>query len=304
MDGGSGEVYPLGGGKQGRTSIDEYIPETPAIYLAIADDDDHVVTFDGSKFEITAPPSVEQYYGFKYLHILCVADAEKISDGTSNYKLGYDSYSLMEGSITEGTHNFNAGENSIMFESANYNSIFGGRNIKVNNSAHNAVLHGYGIELLGAVHSTVFGNGVLVNSSDGTKTCRALVSATNSVVSGCLTSAIFAEDSTIEAAYQSSIIGDENDIRKAYCSRFLGQYIEKPNNINNYFSDLIAYNAHHLPGLYMCRATLTYDHSTNVPTSLAYAGGNAYYSELYTDQVLFLKKTMMQAHIIHYIIAV
>ena len=290
LDGGSGEVYPLGGGKQARTSIDEFIPETPAIYLAIADDDDHVVTFDGSKFEITAPPSVPGEAGFKYLHILCVADAEKISDGTSNYKLGYDSYSLMEGSITEGTHNFNAGENSIMCESANYNSIFGGKNIKVNNSAHNAVLHGYGIELLGAVHSTVFGSGVLVNSSDGTQTCRALVSATNSVVSGCLTSAIFAEDSTIEAAYQSSIIGDENDIRKAYCSRFLGQYIEKPNNINNYFSDLIAYDAHHLPALYMCRATLTYDHSTNVPTSLAYAGGNAYYSELYTQQVLFLKK--------------
>lgn len=290
LDGGSGQVYPLGGGKQGRTSIDEYIPETPAIYLAIADDDGHVVTFDGSKFEITAPPSVEQYYGFKYLHILCVADAEKISDGTSNYKLGYDSYSLMEGSITEGTHNFNAGENSIMFESANYNSIFGGRNIKVNNSAHNAVLHGYGIELLGAVHSTVFGSGVLVNSSDGTQTCRALVSATNSVVSGCLTSAIFAEDSTIEAAYQSSIIGDENDIRKAYCSRFLGQCIEKPNNINNYFSDVIAYSAHHLPALYMCRATLTYDHSTKVPPSLAYAGCTAYYSELYTHQVFFLKK--------------
>lgn len=290
LDGGSGEVYPLGGGKQARTSIDEFIPETPAIYLAIADDDDHVVTFDGSKFEITAPPSVPGEAGFKYLHILCVADAEKISDGTSNYKLGYDSYSLMEGSITEGTHNFNAGENSIMCESANYNSIFGGKNIKVNNSAHNAVLHGYGIELLGAVHSTVFGSGVLVNSSDGTQTCRALVSATNSVVSGCLTSAIFAEDSTIEAAYQSSIIGDENDIRKAYCSRFLGQYIEKPNNINNYFSDLIAYDAHHLPALYMCRATVTYDHIDNLSQLLVYGKAALYYSDMVADSVRFCSK--------------
>lgn len=288
--GGSGEVYPLGGGKQGRTSIDEFIPETPAIYLAIADDDDHVVTFDGSKFEITAPPSVPGEAGFKYLHILCVADAEKISDGTSNYKLGYDSYSLMEGSITEGTHNFNAGENSIMCESANYNSIFGGKNIKVNNSAHNAVLHGYGIELLGAVHSTVFGSGVLVNSSDGTQTCRALVSATNSVVSGCLTSAIFAEDSTIEGACQSSIIGDENDIRKAYCSRFLGQHIEKPNDRNNYFSDLIAFDVHHLPALYMCRATVAYDHIDNLSQLLVYGKAALYYSDMVANSVRFCSK--------------
>lgn len=295
LAGGSGEVYPLGGGKQSRTSIDEFIPETPAIYLAVADDDTKVVKFDGSTFSEPEPaPSVPGEAGFKYLHILCVADANKISDGTSNYKLGYDSYSLMEGSITEGTHNFNAGENSSIFATANYNSIFGGMYNKVSNSDHNAILNGNHNEVLGAVYSVVFGQNNIVQehgtTNGGVPSCRVLLDGLGNVVSGGATSAIFAEFSNIDNVYQCSIIGDKNDIRSAYNSRFIGQYTDSDSRL--IFSDMIGYNVHHMPQLYMSRATLTYDHMSTLPSSLQYATSvSLYYSELTGSSVHFWKKT-------------
>lgn len=286
LSGGTGGVYPLGGVKSASGNYSIYTPtDYSAIYLAIADDDLNVVEFNGNELKIVSKSITGAQSALSHVNVLCVADAKQVSSGTSNYKLGYDSYSLMLGSITQGNHNFNAGENSSIFESANYNIILGGHSNKINNSAHNAILHGYNNEVLGAVHSVVFGHGNMLQSN----ACRMLVDAYNTTVSSGATSAIFTESCNVENAYQSSILGAVNDIKAMVCSRFIGQNTDIDSPF--YYSDAFTFETHHLPGLCMARATVTRDHSSDVPSSLEYAGGNVNYSDLFTDQAYFLKKS-------------
>lgn len=286
--GGQGDVYPLGGAAMGRAGTSICDITTPTIYLAIADNDSKVVKFDGTTFNIIDAPSYpDTESGLSYVSILCVSDAKQISEGTSNYKLGYDSYSLMLGSITQGNHNFNAGENSSILESANYNIILGGYGNKINNSSHNAILHGYNNEVLGAVHSVVYGSyNILTNNEYDA--CRMLVDGFSTTVSGGATSAILTESCAVANAYQSMIIGAYSDIKRICCSSFIGQDTESDGSI--YYSNVFTYAAYHLPGLWMSRATVTDDHSSDVPSSLAYAGCSVFYSDLYTNKVHFLKK--------------
>lgn len=286
LSGGTGKVYPLGGVKSASGNYSIYTPtDYSAIYLAIADDDLNVVEFNGNEIKIVSKSITGAQSALSHVNVLCVADAKQVSSGTSNYKLGYDSYSLMLGSITQGNHNFNAGENSSIFESANYNIILGGHSNKINNSAHNAILHGYNNKVLGAVHSVVFGHGNMLQSN----ACRMLVDAYNTTVSSGATSAIFTESCNVENAYQSSILGAVNDIKAMVCSRFIGQNTDIDSPF--YYSDAFTFETHHLPGLYMARANVTRDHSSDVPSSLEYAGGNVNYSDLFTDQAYFLKKS-------------
>lgn len=281
---GTGNVYPLGGAINSHGSTSLYVPSEPAIYLAIADDDTQVVEFNGKEFKYKGKSIPDMEAGFGYVSILCVSDAKQISEGTSNYKLGYDSYSLMLGSITQGNHNFNAGENSSILESANYNIILGGFGNKINNSAHNAILHGYNNELLGAVHSVVFGYGNMLQWT----ACRMLVDAYNTTVSSGATSAIFTESCTVENAYQSSILGALNTIKAMVCSRFIGQSTDIERAF--YYSDAFTYATYHLPALYMSRAIVTNDHTGDVPASYEYSSPKLEYSEIFANTVYFWKK--------------
>ena len=292
VSGGTGDVYPLGGlyTAQGTIKPSVYTGTSPVIYLAIADDDLHVVKFDGKSFEIVGK-GLPGESALSYVAILCVCDATKVSDGISKYKLGYDSYSLMEGSITEGNHNFNAGEKSVILASANYNSIFGGMYHKVKDSSHNAILNGYSNEISGAVFSTVFGsNNILERSySWSYPACRMLVGSENTHIKGGATAAIFAEDSKVESAYQASIFADECDVKNIYCSRFIGQYSDVVGPI---FSDVITYRTHHLPSLYMSRGIFTEDHVDTVPSSMDYAKDvKIHYSDLLGRHVHFWDKS-------------
>ena len=293
--GGMGSIYPIGGAATGRggTSVRTTSPDgnQQVVYLAIADDDTNVVMFDGFKFSKIATPNFQDTEaGLTYVAIICVADAVKIFDGISKYKLGYDSYALMEGSASAGEHDFNAAQNSIISETAHYNSIFGGMNNTINDSHHNAILNGFSNEIVGAVHSVLFGD---TNSlkSDSTPSCRALLAAHATVATRVVTSSIFAESSNLATLYQSSIIGDRLDLREMYCSRIVGQYTKETRGI--WFSDLITKNMYHTPLLYMSRAVLTDDHIYNdgLPSTVEYDGGaNIYYSELFGYHLEFLKK--------------
>lgn len=293
MVGGIGSIYPIGGAATGRggTSVRTTSPDgsKQVVYLAIADDDTNVVMFDGFEFsKIPTPNFQDTESGLSYVAIICVADAVKIFDGISKYKLGYDSYALMEGSASAGDHNLNAGQNSIISETAHYNSIFGGMNNTVNDSSHNAILNGFSNEIVGAVHSVVFGD---TNSlkSNGSVSCRALLAATKTTATCAVTSAIFAESSKLETIYQSSIMGDSLDVQKVYCSSIVGQYTTETRGI--YYSDLITKNIYHLPLMYMSRAVLTDDHYSNLPSDVEYDSGvNIYYSELLGYELNFLKK--------------
>lgn len=289
LTGGTGGVYPLGGAINthgGSTSL--YVPSDPAIYLAIADDDTQVVEFNGKEFKYRGKsiPDVEAVFG--YVSILCVSDANQISEGTSNYKLGYDSYSLMLGSITQGNHNFNAGENSSILESANYNIILGGYGNKIKNSAHNAILHGFNNELLGAVHSVVFGHGNTLQSTSYRMLVRMLVDANNTTVSSGATSAIFTESCKVENAYQSSILGAFTAIKAMVCSRFIGQYTDIDRAFK--YSDAFTNESHHLPALYMSRAIVTNDHTGDVPAAYEYSSPKLEYSEIFANKAYFWKK--------------
>lgn len=286
LTGGTGDVCPIGGVLNSHGSTSLWVPETPKIWLAIADDPDWVIEFDGTSFKRVQKSVPEREGGFGYVSILCVADAVPVSNGTSNYKLGYDSYSLMLGSITQGNHNFNAGENSSIFETANYNIILGGMNNKINNAHHNVILHGYNNEIWGAVHSVVSGHGNILKSN----TCRMLVSAYATTVSSGATSAIFAEGCTVENAWQSSIFGASLDIKgtNLYCSRVTGQSSE----INNVicYSDVIVSSAHNLPQFNMSRGIVTSDYWSGVPSDLVYTTSKMEYSELFTNGAYYLKR--------------
>lgn len=289
--GGTGDVYPLGGFAVSRGAVQPslYTGDAPVIYLAIADDDSRVVAFDGTKFEIIGKTIPEIEAGLSHVAILCVADATVITDGIDKYKLGDDSYSLMEGSITEGNHNFNAGEKSVILASAHYNSIFGGMYNKIENSGHNAILNGYNNELLGAVFSCVFGSGNVLKTSSARPACRMLVDGMNTIVAGGATSFIFAENSYAESLYQSSVMGDACDIRNMYCSRFIGQSTSRSNNMG--YSDVIAYASHHMPYMAMSRAIVTNDHRDDLPSTLSYGSDcHLYYSDIIGDKLHFLEK--------------
>lgn len=288
--GGTGDVCPLGGfAITGTSQPSLYTGDEPVIYLAIADDDTKVVAFDGTKFEIIGKSIPEIEGGLSHVAILCVTDATAISDGIDKYKLGYDSYSLMEGSITEGNHNFNAGRNSIILASANYNSIFGGLYNKIKDSDHNAILNGYNNELLGAVFSCVLGSDNVLKKSSADPACRMLVNGTNTVVAGGATSLIFAEDSYVEKLYQSSVMGDGCDIRNMYCSRFVGQFTTYSNRMD--CSDVIACLSHHMPNMAMCRAIITSDHIDDLPSELSYGSDvHLHYSDIIGHRLYFLEK--------------
>ena len=298
MTGGNGGVYPLGGGCSTDTTTSVYIPEgDPVIYLAIANDDNQVVKFNGREFEIIDVPTLSGAAGFTHVSILCVTDATKVTDGTSNYKLGYDSYALMEGSVTEGSHNFNAGENSSIFASANYNSIFGGMYNKISNSAHNAILNGYHNELTNAVFSVVFGENNLVKQGSSYPCCRMLAAAKNSVISQAVTSEVFAEDSDVNNVFASSIFisrpnttdYEKPEVQNVCCSRFIGQVTSNSNNMQ--FSDVIAFTTYHLPFMFMTRAALAYDTPSVMPPSLVLATTiSANYAELIGQNIYFLDK--------------
>lgn len=285
--GGQGDVYPLGGAAMGRAGTSVCDITTPTIYLAIADNDSKVVKFDGTTFNIIDAPSYpDTESGLSYVSILCVSDAKQISEETSKYKLGYDSYSLMLGSITQGNHNFNAGENSSIFETANYNIILGGLNNKINNAHHNVILHGYNNEIWSAVHSVVSGHDNILKSN----ACRMLVSAYATTVSSGATSAIFAEGCTVENAWQSSIFGASLDIKgtNIYCSRVTGESSEVNNVIC--YSDVIVSSAHNLPQFNMSRAIVTSDYRSGVPSDLVYTTPKMDYSEFFTNGAYYLKR--------------
>lgn len=288
--GGTGDVYPLGGFAISRGSIQPSLyTGDDIIYLAIADDDLHVVAFDGTKFEIVGKTISGTEAGLSHVAILCVSDATVISEGTDKYKLGDDSYSLMEGSITEGNHNFNAGEKSVILASAHYNSIFGGMYNKIKDSDHNAILNGYHNELLGAVFSCVLGSGNVLKTSSGLPACRMLVDGTNTIVAGGATSLIFAENSYAESLYQSSVMGDACDIRNMYCSRFIGQSTSRSNHMA--FSDVISHATHHTPSMIMSRAIVTDDHIDDLPSTLSYASTiYSAYSDIIAHRLHFLDK--------------
>lgn len=293
--GGTGGVCPLGGVTRGRGGTSIY-NATKAIYLAIDEGDDytgvpHVVEFDGKKFTIIERPNFPEFESaVNFVGVLCVADAVKISDGISKYKLGYDSYALMEGSVSAGDHNLNAGKNSVMMASAHYNAILSGMDNKITDSHYNTVLNGISNELTGAVFSAVAGANNIIGAKGAYPTCRALIVAERTLVYGSVTSAIFAEVSSIERAYQSSIIGYALDVKEMYDSRVIGQSTALNRKVC--YSDLISFYSYHLPELYMSRVTFTNDHKDDLPSMSEYDDrAYVYYSDIIGHQSQFWRKS-------------
>ena len=195
----------------------------------------------------------------------------------------------MKGSVTEGDHNVNAGENSVILESANYNAIFGGEYNNIKNSDYNTILNGCRNDVLCAVFSCVFGSGNVLTESKS-PACRMLVVGKNTIVAGGATSEIFAEISRAENVYQSSVMGYACDIRNMYCAHFVGQ---NTNNVDNEikYSDVIASAMHHMPNMVLSRAIVADDHSSMVPSSLSYElSVTIHYSDIIGHSMLFLKK--------------
>lgn len=292
VTGGTGGVYPLSGAML-INGVPRIVDKT-VIYLAIADDDEHVVRFDGKSFNFVDIPvysteDTNQAYPLTYLNVLCVSDATKITDGSPKYSLGDDSYALMEGSVVEGRHCVNASEISTMSASSSYSSMFGGAYNKVNESSYDAILGGHHNELVDTVYSVVFGDNNQLMSNGGFRPCRMLVSATHGCIKEGATSVIFAESTKVAKAYQSSIFGDSVDIDGIYCSRFSGQYATTARGI--YFSDVSASEAYHLPLLAMCTANVTDDHLTKLPDSLEYdTSSRVVHGEFNGRNVYFLRK--------------
>ena len=293
--GGTGDVFPLGGVTRGRGGVSVY-NATKAIYLAIDEGDDytgtpHVVEFDGKKFTIIEAPTFSEFESaLNYVGVLCVADAVKISDGIPKYKLGHDSYALMEGSVSAGDHNLNAGKNSIMMASAHYNAILSGMDNKITDSHYNTVLNGISNELTGAVFSAVAGSNNIIGARNALPTCRALIVAERTLVYGSVTSAIFAEVSSIERAYQSSIIGRYLNVKEMYDSRVIGQSATLGQAVS--YSDLIAFSSSHVPAVHMSRVTFVNDHKDELPSMSDYDDrASVCYSDIIGYQSHFWRKS-------------
>lgn len=298
INGGTGNVYPLGGATNSHAGINPYTPwdedessKGRFIYLAIADTADEVVVFDGESFEIISKPSTGQGTGLAYVGVVCVSDAQKISDGKPKYKLGYDSYALMEGSICEGEHSFNASRDSIICELSNYNAILGGRDNIAKDASYNTILSGRNNALIGAVYCTVLGdNNTVGRRSDlGNDACRMLVNARDSRIYGGATSAIFSEFSTVETAHQSLFMGYGADIHNLYCSKFIGQSCSNKRDI--YCSDVTAFYVYNLPTLHMSRLVAYTDTlADGLPTPLEYSDAFITHSDVNTYRMLFCRK--------------
>lgn len=293
--GGTGEVYPLGGAKSSRTSTELYVPDGGSvIYLAIADDDVKVVTFDGTSFKITDKPSVGQEASLTHVGILCVADAIQVSDKVSNYKLGDDSYALMEGSVTQGNHNFNAGEKSAIFANANYVSIFGGMYNTVNNSDYTAVLNGHHNSVLNTVFSAIFGDNNLVQGAqingNTYNTCGVIAATRRSVITGCTTSSLVIDQSKVQTTFAASILAEYSDIKNAHYSVVAGKNIYNNDDIN--FSEVFAMDAYHLPHMSMSKAVVVCDHCSSLPSALKHDTQHVMeYSELTGYGIYFCSKS-------------
>lgn len=293
--GGTGEVYPLGGAKSSRTSTELYVPDGGSvIYLAIADDDVKVVTFDGTSFKITDKPSVGQEASLTHVGILCVADAIQVSDKVSNYKLGNDSYALMEGSVTQGNHNFNAGEKSAIFANANYVSIFGGMYNTVNNSDYTAVLNGHHNSVLNTVFSAIFGDNNLVQGAqingNTYNTCGIIAATRRSVITGCTTSSLVIDQSKVQTTFAASILAEYSDIKNAHYSVVAGKNIYNNDDIN--FSEVFAMDAYHLPNMSMSKAVVVCDHCASLPSALKHDTKHVMeYSELTGYGIYFCSKS-------------
>ena len=293
--GGTGEVYPLGGAKSSRTSTELYVPDGGSvIYLAIADDDVKVVTFDGTSFKITDKPSVGQEASLTHVGILCVADAIQVSDKVSNYKLGDDSYALMEGGVTQGNHNFNAGEKSAIFANANYVSIFGGMYNTVNNSDYTAVLNGHHNSVLNTVFSAIFGDNNLVQGAqingNTYNTCGIIAATRRSVITGCTTSSLVIDQSKVQTTFAASILAEYSDIKNAHYSVVAGKNIYNNDDIN--FSEVFAMDAYHLPQMAMSKAVVVCDHCSSLPSALKHDSKHVMeYSELTGYGIYFCSKS-------------
>lgn len=296
--GGTGEVYPLGGAKSSRTSTDlvpnDPVTNAPVIYLAIADDDVKVVTFDGTSFEITDKPSVGQESSLTHVGILCVADAVQVSDKVSNYKLGNDSYALMEGSVTQGNHNFNAGEKSAIFANTNYVSIFGGMYNTVNNSDYTSVLNGHHNSVLNTVFSAIFGDDNLVQGTQINgyqyNTCGVIAATRRSVITGCATSSLVIDQSRVQTTFAASILAEYSDIKNAHYSLVAGRNIYNNDDIN--FSEVFALESYHLPKMSMSKAVVVYDHCASLPSALKHDSQPVMeYSELTGYGIYFCGKS-------------
>lgn len=299
--GGTGYVYPLGGAASGRAGTSICDITTPTIYLAIADNASKVVKFDGTTFNIIDTPSYpDTETGLSYVSILCVTDAIEVSSGTSNYKLGYDSYALMEGSIAEGSHDFNAAEKSSIFGSATYVSIFGGMYNKVSDSAYSAILNGQRNTMMNAAYSVMFGDDNIVQGYQGSggdirNTCGTLAAIRRSVVSGCTTSALFTDFSKIQSTFCASILSENCEIDAVHYGRVAGKYIYNENEIN--FSDVLGQSVYHLPYTYMSRIAAAYDDTNSLPDSLEIDSPNQIvYSNLTAHTVYFCHKVSDDYH--------
>ncbi|MBR6892157.1 MAG: hypothetical protein IKN15_02690 [Bacteroidaceae bacterium] len=107
-----------------------YIPRSDVTYFAIKDDASHFVKFNGNRFEIvgnTISVTHSSAAGGSYVveetisktSVLPVYKAINYCDvNIDNYKLGSDSYALMQESATLGSHSFNAGYKSIISPNA------------------------------------------------------------------------------------------------------------------------------------------------------------------------------------------
>ena len=103
-----------------------YIPRSDVTYFAIKDDASHFVKFNGNRFEIvgnTISVTHTSAGGASYVveetisktPVLPVYTSNTYCDvNIDNYKLGSDSYALMQESATLGSHSFNAGYKSII----------------------------------------------------------------------------------------------------------------------------------------------------------------------------------------------
>jgi hypothetical protein len=226
-DSGTGGTYPLGGVYQSHSGwgITYGSADLPCAYFAISDDADNVVRFDGTTLSIVSRPSTTDY-SVGYVPLILIHESNIAIPAITDYALGSDSYALMQGSVSDGEHDLNASEDSVMHDSP-YSSMLSGYYNYVNRSSFTTLLGGHDNIINNTLYGEIHGYNNLVNgSSENPNTSMRLTGRDNEISGRIVNSDLNIWGSWVRSALisESAVYGRNITVNAAIVNSFINSY--------------------------------------------------------------------------------
>ena len=226
-DSGTGGTYPLGGVYQSHSGwgITYGSADLPCAYFAISDDADNVVRFDGTTLSIVSRPSTTDY-SVGYVPLILIHESNIAIPAITDYALGSDSYALMQGSVSDGEHDLNASEDSVMHDSP-YSSMLSGYYNYVNRSSFTTLLGGHDNIINNTLYGEIHGYNNLVNGSSENPNTSMRLTGRDNEISGCIVNSdLNIWGSWVRSALisESAVYGRNITVNAAIVNSFINSY--------------------------------------------------------------------------------